>query len=68
VTTSAIIYYESDWLLVGDRVCPRSLYEQRHSEAFNGRQRWEAFIATGEIPKDCPELRRVCRITQVGAQ
>jgi hypothetical protein len=62
------VYYESDWIVIGDRVCPHSLYEQRHSEAFNGRQRWESFVATGEIPKDCPELKRVCSIKNVAEE
>lgn len=42
-------------------LCPRSLYESRHHD--NGR--FAAFMRTGEIPDDCPELRRIASIRNV---
>lgn len=43
------------------RICPRSLYEESLLPE-GQRHRWNQFLRTGEIPPDCPELRRICAI------
>lgn len=47
------------------RICPVSLYESR-LDGGAGAARFAEFLRTGKIPDDCPELRRICAIRNVG--
>jgi hypothetical protein len=57
-----IVYYSGDWVPVmlrgRVRVCPTSIWGDPQQRA--------EWIRTGIIPDNTPELKRICKITNVG--
>lgn len=56
-----IVYYPQDWVMLYDHtgaavgLCPRSIADNKES--------LRRFLETGSIPREAPELRRICKVT-----